>query len=343
MRYLYKIESYSIPQRLLLIPLKDAIIFPYVVAPLFFQSDEALTVLNKVMLENGFIGCVGQRDPHVKDPQPKDLLSVGTVCKILQLVKLPNKGAKVLMEGISRVSLQNISREAPYFKAEIKEVNEQQERTPLSETLVQSVGTLFKISISMGRPLSEDVLKALDRIDHPGRLADLIAITLQLGLKDQQEIFETLDPVERLKKVFNFFSREIQSYPPRLSTFINHGKEAGKSPKDHSFRSPLRGQREVPEEDIYQAEIQELKEKVRNAGMPQRVEEIAQKEINRLERMNPISAEYTVSKTYLDYLIAMPWSKKTVDNLDLSRAQAVLNEDHYDLEKVKDRILESRS
>jgi ATP-dependent Lon protease len=339
-RYLYKIESYSIPQRLVLIPLKDAIIFPYVVAPLFFQSDEALTVLNKVILENGFIGCVGQRDPHLKDPQPKDLLSVGTVCKILQLVKLPNKGAKVLMEGISRVSLQNISREIPYFKADIKEVNEQQERTPLSETLVQSVGTLFKISISMGRPLSEDVLKALDRIDHPGRLADLIAITLQLGLKDQQEIFETLDPVERLKKVFNFFSREIQSYPPRPSTFINHGKETGKFQKDHSLRPPLRGQREVPEEDAYQAEIQELKEKVKNAGMPQRVEEIAYKEINRLERMNPISAEYTVSKTYLDYLIAMPWSKKTVDNLDLSRAQAVLNEDHYDLEKVKDRILE---
>ena len=250
MRYLYKIESYSIPQRLLLIPLKDAIIFPYVVAPLFFQSDEALTILNKVMLENGFIGCVGQRDPHVKDPQPKDLLSVGTVCKILQLVKLPNKGAKVLMEGVSRVSLQNISREAPYFKAEIKEVNEQQERTALSETLVQSVGILFKISISMGRPLSEDVLKALDKIDHPGRLADLIAITLQLGLKDQQEIFETLDPVERLKKVFNFFSREIQSYPPRPSTFINHGKETGKFQKDHPFRPPLRGQREVPEEDL---------------------------------------------------------------------------------------------
>jgi ATP-dependent Lon protease len=339
-RYLYKIENYSIPQRLLLIPLRDTIIFPYVVAPLFFQSDEALAALNKVMFENGFIGCVGQRDPHVKDPQPKDLLSVGTVCKILQLVKLPNKGAKVLLEGITRVSFQNVSREAPYFKAEIKEVNEQQERTAISETLVQSIGTLFKISISMGRPLSEEVLKALDRIDHPGRLADLITITLQLGLKDQQEIFETLDPVERLKKVFNFFSREIQSYPPRPSTFVNHGKETGRFQKDHPLRSPLRGQKEAPEEDPYQVEIQELKEKVKAAGMPQRVEEIASKEINRLERMNPISAEYTVSRTYLDYLIAMPWSKKTVDNLDLSRAQAVLNEDHYDLEKVKDRILE---
>ena len=339
-RYLGKSENISIPQRLLVIPLKEAIIFPYVVAPLFFQSDEALAILNKVLLENSLIGCVGLRDPYLKDPQPKDLLSIGTVCKIIQLVKLPNRGMKILVEGLSRVLLQNITREAPYFKADVNEIDEHQERTVLSETLVQSIGTLFKISLSMGKPLPEEILKTLDKIDHPGRLADLIAMTLHLGLKEQQEIFETIDPLERLKKVFHHFNREIQSSPARPHPSLNSGKDAGKFQKDHSLRPPTRGQREMHEEDPYLAEIHELREKVQSAGMPQKVEEIAYKEINRLERMNPISAEYTVSRTYLDYLVTIPWNRKTADNLDLNRAQVILNEDHYDLEKVKERILE---
>jgi len=222
----------------------------------------------------------------------------------------------------------------------VKEVTEPQERTVLSETLVQSIGTLFKISLSMGRPLPEEVLRTLDKIEHPGRLADLIAITLHLGFKDQLEIFETIDPLDRLRKVFDHLSREVQSIPGRPNSLIHPGKEAGKFQKDHSFRPSARGGKEMPEEDPYLAEIYELREKVRNAGMPPKVEEIANKEINRVERMNPISAEYTVSRTYLDYLITMPWNKRTVDNLDLGRARTILNEDHYDLEKVKDRILE---
>jgi len=339
-KYLYKTESYSIPPRLIFIPLKETIIFPYVVAPLFFQSDDVLNLLNKVILENSLVGCVGQRDPNVKDPKPKDLLSVGTVCKILQLVKLPNKGMKIFVEGLSRVFLHNITQEAHFFKADIKEVSEPQERTVLSETLVQSIGTLFKISLSMGRPLPEEVLRTLDKIDHPGRLADLIAITLHLGIKEQQEIFETIDPMDRLKKVYDHLSREVQSFSVRPHPLIHSGKETGKFQKDHVFRPSVRGGKEMAEEDPGLAEIYELREKVRNAGMPQKVEEIASKEINRLERMNPISAEYTVSRTYLDYLVTMPWNKKTVDNLDLNRARTVLDEDHYDLEKVKDRILE---
>lgn len=240
MRYLYKSEGYSVPQRLLFIPLKETVVFPYVVVPLFFHSDEALTILNKVVLENNLVGCVAQRDPYLRDPQPRDLLSVGTVCKILQLVKLPNKGMKIFVEGLSRVFLQNITHEPPYFKADVREVNEQQEKTVFFETLVQSIGTLFKISLSMGKPLPEEVLKSLDKVDHPGRLADLIAISLPLGLKDQQEVFETVDPLERLKKVFDHFSREIQSFPPRPHTSIHSGKETGRFQKDHYLRPPVR-------------------------------------------------------------------------------------------------------
>lgn len=247
---------------------------------------------------------------------------------------------KIFVEGLSRVFLHNITQEAHFLKADIKEVSEPQERTVLSETLVQSIGTLFKISLSMGRPLPEEVLRTLDKIDHPGRLADLIAITLHLGIKEQQEIFETIDPMDRLKKVYDHLSREVQSFSVRPHPLVHSGKETGKFQKEHAFRPSMRGGKEMAEEDPGLAEIYELREKVRNAGMPQKVEEIANKEINRLERMNPISAEYTVSRTYLDYLVTVPWNKKTVDNLDLNRARTVLDEDHYDLEKVKDRILE---
>jgi ATP-dependent Lon protease len=322
------------------IPLKETIIFPYVVAPLFFQSDEVLSLLNKMIPENSLIGCVGQREPNLKDPKPKDLLPVGTVCKVLQLVKLPNKGMKIFVEGLSRVLLNNVTQEAHFFKADVKEVGESHERTVLSETLVQSIGTLFKISLSMGRLLPEEVLRTLDKIDHPGRLADLIAITLHLGIKEQQEIFETVDPMDRLKKVYDHLNREVQSFSVRAHSLVHTSKETGRLQKDHPFRTSMRGGKEVPEEDPGLTEIYELRERVRNAGMPQKVEEIAYKEINRLERMNPISAEYTVSRTYLDYLVTMPWNKKTVDNLDLNRARTVLDEDHYDLAKVKDRILE---
>ncbi len=340
MKYLNKTENYSIPQRLPFIPLRDMVVFPYVVTPLILQSEEAMHVLNKSVLENSLIGCVCQRAPFPKEPQPRVLLSVGTVCRILQLVKLPNRRAKVFIEGLSRVFLRNIVEEPPYFRADVSEVAEVEEKSSLSETLVQSIGALFKISLSAGRPLPDEVLKTLNKIEHPGRLADLIAITLRLGVKDQQEIFETIDPLDRLKKVFDLFSREFPYFPLRPHLLFNTCRETGKSQRDHSLRPSARGHREAQDEDPYLTEIQELRENVQAAGMPQKVEEIACKEIYRLERMNPISAEYTVSRTYLDYLIHIPWEKRTTDNLDLGRAQAILNEDHYDLKKVKDRILE---
>jgi ATP-dependent Lon protease len=339
-RYSYKSESSPLPQRLLFVPLQDTIIFPCVVTPLFFASEEALAVFNKIILEEGLIGCVSQRDPTLKDPQPKDLLTVGTVCKMVQLVKLPNKGTKVLVEGLSRVFLHNVTREPPYFKADIQEVIEPHERTPLSETLVQSIGTLFRTSLALGKPLSDEILKSLDSLDHPGRLADLMAITLHLGIKDQQEILEMIDPLDRLKTVFHHFSREIQASSSKPRSLFHSSREAGKFQKDPASRAFLKGQRETPEDDPGLAEINELRGKIRAAEMPPKVQEIAFKELSRLERMNSISAEYTVSRTYLDYLVTIPWNKKTVDNLDLNRAQRVLNEDHYDLEKVKDRILE---
>ncbi|MBM4277709.1 MAG: hypothetical protein FJ130_07455 [Deltaproteobacteria bacterium] len=169
MKYLSKTETTSIPQRLPFITLKDTIIFPCVGVPLFLQSEDALTVLNKSVMENSLMGCAYQRASLPKDPQPKEILSVGTVCRILQLVRLPNRGMKVFVEGISRVFIRNIVQETPYFRADVMEVVEPEEKSLLSGTLVQSIGTLFKISLSAGRPLPDEALKTLDQIEHPGQ------------------------------------------------------------------------------------------------------------------------------------------------------------------------------
>jgi len=341
LKYFPKTESYSLPQRLPFVPLKDTVIFPNVVIPLFIQSEEASLLLNKAVMESNLIGCAYQRaGGHRRDPQPRDFLPIGTVCRILQLIKLPNRGMKVFLEGLSRVLVQNILEESSHLRADVREVVEPQEKDSLSETLVQSIGALFKISLSGGKPLSDEMFRTLDQIELPGQLADLITVTLRPELREQQEIFETIDPLERLKKAFNLFRREFPTLPLSPHLFFSPQKEMGKSSRERTARPPLRGQREAHDEDPYLTEIHELREKVQAAGMPQKVEEMAYKEIQRLERMNPISAEYTVSRTYLDYLIHIPWNKRTTDNLDLERAKAIFNEDHYDLEKVKDRILE---
>ncbi|MEK7852147.1 MAG: AAA family ATPase, partial [Deltaproteobacteria bacterium] len=215
------------------------------------------------------------------------------------------------------------------------------EKTIIVDALVQSVIALFKVALAIGRPLPEDVLKLIDKIENPARLADLIAVYLALKLEEQQEILETADPLERLKKVFLFLSREVQMLQIRGKIQADVAKEMGKSQKEYLLRQQMRAiQKELGEEDSHIAEVNEIREKIKAAGMPPNVEEVANKELSRLEKMNPASAEYTVSHTYLDYLITLPWTKKTEDNLDINRAEQILNEDHYDLEKVKDRILE---
>lgn len=331
----------SLPNELYILPLKDSAIFPAMVLPLFFTRDDAIEAINRAMMGDHMVALVAQKDPSVEYPSSEDLYPVGTAAKILQMVKLPEGGAKVLVEGITRVRIVECFRDGVYLKGKVEEMREFYEKTIIVDALVQSVIALFKVALAIGRPLPEDVLKLIDKIENPARLADLIAVYLALKLEEQQEVLETIDPLERLKKVFLFLSREVQMLQIRGKIQADVAKEMGKSQKEYLLRQQMRAiQKELGEEDSHIAEVNEIREKIKAAGMPPNVEEIANKELSRLEKMNPASAEYTVSHTYLDYLITLPWTKKTEDNLDINRAEQILNEDHYDLEKVKDRILE---
>lgn len=334
-------EVVIIPEKLIIIPMRQMVVFPYMVVPLFFTQDAIIKAVNEAMISNHLLGLVTQKNSKTGSPQAEDLYNIGTAAKILQMLRLPEGGIKVIVEGLARIRTKEFIHETPPFLAQVVEEREFFEKGLITSALVQSATTLFKVCLGLGRPLPEDVLTLLDKIENPARLADLICIYLGLKIEEQQEILETIDPLERLKKVYQFLTREVHLLQIKGKIQSDVTKEMEKTQREYLLRQQLRAiQRELGEEDPHQAEINTLRDKITEAMMPKNVEEIAEKELDRLSKMNPASPEYTVSRTYLDYLVTIPWQKKTEDNLDINRAQRILDEDHYDLDKVKKRILE---
>ncbi|MCF6179237.1 MAG: endopeptidase La [Geopsychrobacter sp.] len=329
----------KIPHILPIYPLKEHIVFPYMVIPLFFPR-EAIVVIEEAMKESQMIGavyCPGPKNICSFDEHPR----IGTVCKINQLVKFPDGGGKVTIEGVQRFIMHAAVQTEPCLKAQIELVAEKEERGLVVEALVQSVNALLKIALAYGRPLPEDVLKMIDRIEDPGRLADLITVYLGVDAGVQQELLGILDPIERLKSVYMHLTTEVQKMQVKGEIDQEVNKRIGKGQKEQLLREQMKQiQHELGDQDPRQAEIGELRKRIRTADMPDDVLIVAEKELRRLEQINPASPEYTVSRTYLDYLCNTPWKKGTQDNLDIKQAGRVLMEDHYDLKEVKERILE---
>ncbi|MFV1951271.1 MAG: endopeptidase La [Nitrospinota bacterium] len=341
MKFVQRLESVVIPPQLPILPVKDLIVFPLMVTPIFFTNEKDLKAINDSMASNNLIGLVVQKNSEGEYPSPKDLYSVGTASRILQLVKLEGGGIKMLVEGLSRIKIISYTREEPYLLAEIEDVREFHEKNTFIEALVQSVSALFKMVISIGKSLPDDIVSMIDKIDNPARLADLICVYLSLTIEEQQKVLETFDPLERLSKVFIYLNKEVQILQVRGKIQSEVAKELSKTQREYLLRQQLKAiQKELGEDDPHISEINELKKRIEEADMPEKVQGIAEKELSRLEKMNPVSAEYTVSRTYIDYLITVPWRKQTEDNLDIEKAENVLNEDHYGLKKVKERILE---
>jgi len=331
--------SAQIPKILPIYPLKEHIVFPYMVIPLFFPR-EAIVVIEEAMKDSQMIGavyCPGPKGVCTFDEHPR----IGTVCKINQLVKFPDGGGKVTIEGIQRFIMHAPVETSPCLKAVIELVAEKEERGLVVDALVQSVNALLKIALAYGRPLPEDVLKMIDRIEDPGRLADLITVYLGVDPGAQQQLLSILDPIERLKSVYMHLTTEVQKMQVKGEIDQEVSKRIGKGQKEQLLREQMKQiQQELGDQDPRMAEINELRKRIRTAEMPEDVLVVAEKELRRLEQINPASPEYTVSRTYLDYLCNAPWQIGTQDSLDIKQAGRVLNEDHYDLKEVKQRILE---
>jgi ATP-dependent Lon protease len=271
----------------------------------------------------------------------EDISEIGTLCRVNQIKKLGDGRFKVTLEGIARLRILSIEQTAPIMLVHCELVREFVEKSLVSDALVQSLNALLKISLSHGKPLPDDVMKMIDYIDNPARLSDLVALYVNLPASDLQELLETVDPLDRLKKVYVHLTNEVQRMQVKNEVSSEVTRRVGKNQKEYILREQMKHiQEELGEEDPRASDMNELRRLIEEAGLPEEVQKIADKELKRLERINPASPEYTVSRTYLDYLAGMPWNKSTSDSLDMVRAEEILNEDHYNLKKVKERILE---
>jgi ATP-dependent Lon protease len=330
--------SLKLPEVIPVYPLKEMVAFPYMVISLYLTREELPIYEESVRYDNMVI-LVKLREGEAGN-MAQSLHEIGTVCKITQLSRLPEGGAKVVLEGLARVRLNSV-RGFPVMLAQVEIVREFTEKTMVSDALVSSLNALLKIALSYGRPLPDDVMKMIDYIDNPARLSDLVALYVNLPPEEQQALLETVDPIDRLKKVYMQLTSEVQRLQIKGEVQAEVTKKVGKTQKEYLLREQMKQiQEELGEDDSRIGEMIELRKKVEGAGMPEDVRKIVDKELKRLERINSASPEYTVARTYLDYLIGMPWQIATPDNRDINLAETVLNEDHYDLKKVKERILE---
>jgi ATP-dependent Lon protease len=333
----------SPPETLPLLPLKDIVVFPYMVIPLFVTQEKSIKSLEEALSKDRLIFLAAQKKHSEEDPSPKDLYRMGTVALIMRMLKLPDGRIKILIQGLSKASTKKILQTKPYFLVRLENIQDPffTEITLETEALMRNIREQLERIVSYGKLLSPDLMFALETVDDPGRLADLVASNLDLSVEKAQEILEIIDPIERLKALNNVLGKEAQVLTMQAKIQSQARKEMTKSQKEYFLREQMRAIRsELGEVDERAKEIKELRQKIKKTGMPSEVEKEAYRELDRLEQMHPDAAEASMVRTYLDWLIDMPWSRSTVDNLDLKKAERVLDEDHYNLKKVKERILE---
>lgn len=330
----------EIPSRLPLFSQKETVVFPYMLLPLYVSERDVATFREADSYEK-YVVLAFERSDDPAHELPGGRCEIGTLCKVNQIKRLDDGRYKVSLEGVTRVRILDTEPSGALTLAHCEIVREFVEKNLASDALVQSLNALLKIALSHGKPLPGDVMKMIDYIDNPARLSDLVALYVNLPTGDLQELLETTDPLDRLKKVYVQLTDEVQRMQIKNEVAGEVTKRVGKNQKEYILREQMKHiQEELGDEDPRNSDMNELRRKIEDAGLPEEVKKIADKELKRLERINQASPEYNVSRTYLDYLTGMPWNNCTADTLDMVRAEEILNEDHYNLKKVKERILE---
>jgi ATP-dependent Lon protease len=336
-------KEIEIPDTLPVLPVRDIVVFPYMILPLFVGREMSIKAIEYSLSTNRMVLLLTQKDLNVENPTPEDLFAIGTVALVMRMLKLPDGRVKILVQGLSKARALKYDQTDPFFKASIEKITDQRTE-PLSiedEALVRNVkGQLEKV-VSLGKSILPDIMGVVENIEEPGRLADLVASNIGLKTEQSQEILEIIDPVQRLKRVTEILSRETELLTVQQKIQSEARGEIDKTQREYFLREQLKAiQKELGDIDERAEEIREFRKKIEDAKMPEKVLKEAEKQLKRLEKMHPDSAEAGTVRTYLDWLVEIPWSKSTTDNLDIKAAEKVLNDDHYDLEKVKERILE---
>ncbi|MFQ5839236.1 MAG: endopeptidase La [Candidatus Methylomirabilales bacterium] len=332
-----------VPPQIPLLPVRDVVVYPFMILPLFVGREKSMRAVDEALSRDRLILLVAQRDAEAEDPGPDEIYPVGTVAMIMRMLKMPDGRVKILVQGLGRARIEEFVQKEPYFEAKIAELVDQGVPTmgPELDALIRMVKEQVSKTASLGKSISPDILVIINNLDHPGRLADLVASHLDLKVEQAVEILTVTDPVERLRRIEGFLRKEIEVLEVQQKIHDQAREEIDKTQREYYLREQLKAiQKELGETDERQQELEELAAKIEKAKMPEPVEAEAQAQLGRLGRMHPDAAEASVVRTYLDWLIELPWSKQTRDRIDIPRAKRILDEDHYDLEKVKERILE---
>ena len=336
-------EPAKIPDVLPVLPLRDIVIFPFMIVPLYVSRDRSIKAVDQALADNRMILLVAQRRQDDEDPGPEDVYPVGTVALIMRMLKLPDGRIRVLVQGIGRARIQSFEEGHPHLQARVEPVVEPEvgEKGLEVEALMRNVKAALEKSANLGKPISPEVIVIATNMEEPGRLADLTASNLDLKVEGAQEILEAVDPVERLRKVHELTAKELEVLAMQQEISSQAKGEMDRSQREFFLRQQLKAiQSELGEGNELSEEITQLRDKAHKAKMPKPVLEEVERQLKKLERMHPDSAETATLRNWLDWMVTLPWGKSTKDNLDLAEAQKILDEDHYGLEKVKERIIE---
>ncbi|MCB0341170.1 MAG: endopeptidase La [Pseudobdellovibrionaceae bacterium] len=324
-----------------LLPLRDLIIFPHMMMPLFVGREKSINALEEAMSKQTDIVLAAQKDPKTNTPQPEEIYKVGTVGTIIQLLRLPDGTVKVLVEGKRRVRIEEYVTNDNYFEVLVSEISEDLSSEIEAKALMRSVKTTFETYVKLNKRIPPEILMRVSTIDEPGELADIIAAQLNLKLEDKQRILEINDPGLRLEELLNLMTGEIEILEVERKIRGRVKKQMEKSQKEYYLNEQMQAiQKELGEKDDYQAELEELSRRLEKKDMSDEAKQKVRKEIKKLKMMSPMSAEAAVVRNYVDWMLDLPWFDYSQEKHDIEYAREILDDDHWGLEKVKERILE---
>ncbi|MEO6323952.1 MAG: endopeptidase La, partial [Thermoanaerobaculia bacterium] len=338
------IEPVAIPDILPVLPLKDVVLFPYVIVPLSVSREKSIAAVDSALSEQRILLLVAQRDASIEEPSPADLYDVGTAAAVMRMLKLPDGRIRLLVQGLARVRVESFLKESPSLRAKVTRIVEPEATSPATdevEALVRSVKEALEKTVALGKSISPEVMLVAAGLEDPARLADLAASNLELKIDESQRILETVSARDRLTLVLEILTREVRVLTVQQEISGAAKGEIDKSQREYFLRQQLKAiQMELGETEDMSEEIAAFRKKIEEKQIPEEAAQEIEKQVKRLERGNPDSAENAMLRTYLDWMTGLPWGTVSEDRLDLVRARKILDEDHFDLEKIKQRILE---
>ncbi len=337
-------QDLQIPSDLPVLPLRDIVIYPFMIVPLFVSREKSIRAVDEALGENRMILLASQKDLDKEEPTAEDLYKVGTAAVIMRMLKLPDGRIRILVQGLARAEIESVDTSGQYIRAHVRVMDEvlPPERSLEVEALVRNVRGSMEKAINLGKNISPEVMAIIANLDDAGRLADLSASNLELKVEDAQSVLDIPDTTARLRRVNELLNKEIEVLTVQQEINTQARADIDRSQREFYLRQQMKAiQSELGEGNELAEEVAQFREKIETSNMPKAAEDEALRQLKKLERMHPDAAETATLRNWMEIMTDLPWSKASVDNLDLQKAERILNEDHYGLEKVKDRIIEA--